>query len=773
MILDMLKRLRFAALGLAACAPLPFANPVLTMAEAPPVAPVRPVVDDYFGTKYSDAYRYMEQFTDPEVQKWVKGQAEYAAKSLEAIPGRAALLKRIDELDAGAPFTITNYFAHPHGNTFYFKQAAGDDVAKLYVQQSFFNRDGTRRPDRLLVDPTTFPKANPGDHFTLSFFCVSPGGIYVLYGYAASGSEQTTLKIVNVATGEELPDTIDRIEAEYALPSWRDDKSFFYSRRRKLGPNDPPTEGYKFTQAFHHMLGDDPEKDPLVFGRGAPGSPEFGPMDFPAVIVRPESAMAIGQVKHGDETDITLYTTTQADVSHRTGNWQKVCDRSDQVTDFALDPHHIYLLTAKDAPRFQVVRVSTIFPLDFARKEVVVPPGDYVVDSLALARDALYVGVIKGTANKVLRVPRVPGAGRMDIPVPHQELQLPREPGSSMVEIPLPADEPSATIECADLKTPGAWLRTKSWIRAAQLRRYDPNYDSKPIESFPILPVGKFDSPEGLMAREVMVQSHDGVFVPLSIIHHKDIQLDGTNPTLLQGYGAYGHTMSMNYDPTSLAWLERGGVLAYAHVRGGGAFGKAWHHAGRKLTKPNTWKDFIACAEYLVNERYTSPAKLAGRGGSAGGILIGRAITDRPDLFAAANIAVGCVDMLRFETTMNGPPNVPEFGTITKEDELRGLWEMSTLQHIVDGTKYPAVILTHGINDPRVEPWQSAKATARFQAAQQAAEANAKDARPVLFRVDYHSGHGIGSTRTQRHEERADVWSFFLWQFGETGFQPK
>jgi prolyl oligopeptidase len=263
-----------------------------------------------------------------------------------------------------------------------------------------------------------------------------------------------------------------------------------------------------------------------------------------------------------------------------------------------------------------------------------------------------------------------------------------------------------------------------------------------------------------------MVDGHDGVRVPLSIVYAEKLQRDGSNPALLIGYGAYGHTMSMGFDPKNLAWLERGGVLAFAHVRGGGAFGKEWHHAGRKATKPNTWKDFIACAEYLIKAGFTRSDRLAGQGGSAGGILIGRAITERPELFAAANIAVGCTDMLRFETTMNGPPNVPEFGTIAEEASFRGLWAMSTLHQIRDGVKYPAIILTHGINDPRVEPWQSAKATARFQAA-------TGSRRPVLFRVDYHAGHGIGSTRAQRQAEKADVWSFFLWQFGDSAFQSR
>jgi prolyl oligopeptidase len=264
----------------------------------------------------------------------------------------------------------------------------------------------------------------------------------------------------------------------------------------------------------------------------------------------------------------------------------------------------------------------------------------------------------------------------------------------------------------------------------------------------------------------VQVKSHDGVMVPLTIIHKTGLKLDGSSPALVSGYGSYGFGSNVNFNPVDLAWLERGGVRAIAHIRGGGEHGKQWHLAGQKLNKPNTWKDFIACAQYLVDQKYTSKQKLAGQGGSAGGITIGRAITERPDLFAAALINVGALDAVRFETTMNGPPNVPEFGTVKTEDGFRGLFAMSAYHHVKDGEKYPAVMLTHGVNDPRVDPWMSAKMCARLQ------KATASN-KPVLFRVDYVAGHGIGSTRAQQEQLTADQWAFLLWQTGAPGFQPQ
>lgn len=720
------------------CTILYLMNVTISQAEPPPTAPVEIVVDHYFGTEITDPYRYMEQFKDPAVQAWVRGQADFADKTLRSLPGREALLKRIDELDAGAPFSLYGITRRTNGDLFYFKQLAAENVAKIYF------RDGATATERLLIDPDAFPKEDPQDHFALSFYRVSPDGSRLLYGFAAAGSERATLKVFDLASHRDLPDAIDRLEFEYALPSWLpDSKSFVFSRRRKLPSDAPQTEGYKFTQAFRHSLGSNPEQAPLIFGKGALGSPPLGEMDFPAVIVPVGSEWVIGQVKHGDETDVTLYAAPRSTLGSTDVKWTKVCDQADSVTGFAVHGDDIYLLTAHDAPRFRVVCTSLANP-DFRSAAVVVPPGPYVLDSIAAAKDALYVGSLTG--------------------VPHQLLRVAYGRDAKPESIALSADEPSGYFESVHPDLAGVFVRTRSWIHEGRLYYYDPAANG--CTDTGLLPRGKFDCPEGVAATEVMVASHDGVQVPLSIVHRKDVRLNGANPTLLTGYGAYGHIAAMTFDPMNLAWLERGGVIAIAHVRGGGAFGKQWHHAGRKSTKPNTWKDFLACAEYLVKTGYTRPTKLVGKGGSAGGILIGRAITERPDLFTAAQIAVGCTDMLRFETTMNGPPNVPEFGTVAEAESFRGLLAMSTLHHIQDGTKYPAVILTHGINDPRVEPWQSAKATARLQAA-------TTSGKPVLFRVDYHSGHGIGSTREQRHQEKADVWSFMLWQCGDPEFQPK
>jgi prolyl oligopeptidase len=302
-----------------------------------------------------------------------------------------------------------------------------------------------------------------------------------------------------------------------------------------------------------------------------------------------------------------------------------------------------------------------------------------------------------------------------------------------------------------------------SWARALRISAYDPQ--TRRIDDTKLQPLGPNDDPADITSEEVKVKSWDGVMVPLSIVYKRGLKMDGSNPALMRGYGAYGITLDPSFNPMFLAWLERGGVYAVAHPRGGGDYGDDWHLWGQKLTKPNTWRDFIACAEYLISHQFTSAAKLAGEGTSAGGITIGRSFAERPDLFAAALDRVGVSNALRAEFSPNGPPNIPEFGSVKTQWGFEDLYAMDAYVHVRNGVRYPAVLLTTGYNDPRVPSWQAGKMAARLQAA-------TASGKPVLLRVEYAAGHGMGSTKTQIEDEFADEWSFLLWQFGVPGYQP-
>ena len=302
-----------------------------------------------------------------------------------------------------------------------------------------------------------------------------------------------------------------------------------------------------------------------------------------------------------------------------------------------------------------------------------------------------------------------------------------------------------------------------TWTREPSDYRFVPSTGR--VEALRVMPPSPYSHlMDAYVSEEVMVPAPDGVMVPLSIIRPRDLRRDGSAPTLLTGYGAYGTSISPTFPGWARTWFDAGGIYAIAHVRGGGELGEAWYRAGWQSSKPNTWRDFIACAEYLIREGYTSPARLAGEGTSAGGILIGRAITERPDLFRAAVIKVGLSDALRAETTSNGVLNIPEFGSTATEEGFRSLYAMSPYHHVTEGTAYPAVLLMTGLNDQRVNPWQAAKMAARLQSA-------TSSGRPVLLRVNTDAGH-FGGGMTTNLESFTDEVAFLLWQLGEPGFQP-
>jgi prolyl oligopeptidase len=309
----------------------------------------------------------------------------------------------------------------------------------------------------------------------------------------------------------------------------------------------------------------------------------------------------------------------------------------------------------------------------------------------------------------------------------------------------------------------GVLVGAESWTSAEHFYAWDAKTGE--AQELALRNAGSFSAMPDVEVSNVEVRAADGAKVPLIIISRRGTALNGKNPTILYGYGSYGITINPAFVPTRYPWFEHGGIFAIAGVRGGGERGNDWHMGGYKASKPNTWKDGIACAEYLIGRHYTAPAYLAAQGGSAGGIFAGRIMTARPDLFRGAIVQVGMTDTLRSEFSANGATNSSEFGTVADPEGFKALLEMSTYQHVTDGTAYPAVLFAHGLNDPRVDVWMSVKSTARLQKA-------TSSGRPVLLRLELQAGHGIGSTRLQRVAEQADIFAFLLWQMGDPGFQP-
>jgi prolyl oligopeptidase len=693
-----------------------------------PKTPVREVTEDYFGTKVTDPYRWLENTSDAEVVAWMKAQNDYTREALAKIPGRDKLLDRIKQLDNAGP-TVSSVQVWG-GYYFYLKAEPGSDNRRLYV------RDAVNAPERLLVDPEKLTTPD-GKHFSIDYFAPSLDGKYVAYGISPGGSEDSVMHFLETATGAALSDVIDR--AQFGSPSWLPDgKSFFYPRTQKLTADSPPTAKYQKLKVYRHTLGTDPDKDALVFGYGVSPNIKVTEDDFPVVLYSPAAPKSlVALVIHGVKNEKDLYVTPFAYTPTADTAWKKVADDSDDITTLDVHGDDLFLVSHKDASRYKVLRTSLSNP-DLAKAALVVPPSEVVVMNVAVAADGLYIQDLDGGIGRLRRLSY--GSGKVEA------VRLPFE-GAIQSLFVNPTDE-------------GAWLELTSWIKSPLW--YALKADSK-IEDTGLVPPSPVDFSD-IVSEEIKAKSADGTMVPLSIIHKRGIAMDGSNPTWLEGYGAYGITIDPGFRATWLAFLEKGGIYAISHVRGGGEYGEDWHTGGQKLTKQHTIDDFIAAAQYLIENKYTSSAKLLGEGTSAGGITIGGAITQRPDLFAAAFVRVGDSDSMRSELMASGPANIPEFGTVKDPDGFKGLFAMDAYQHVKPNA-YPAVLLTTGANDPRVAPWQAAKMTARLQA-------STTSGKPVLLRVDYDAGHGMGSTKTQRDVELADELAFLLWQTGVAGFQP-
>jgi len=712
-------------------------GPALAQDHGPPPTPVHPVTDTLFGTVVVDPYRWLEDTRDSAVVRWFHAQQDYTQRVLDRIPGRAAMAARMREL-TGAEQTVGQVWMGGD-KVFYLQRRPGEDVSKLYV------RDGLGAPERLLVDPEDLRKPG-GPPWAIDYFAPSWDGKYVAYGVSEGGSERGALRVVDVGSGRILPDSITR--TQYAGVSWAPDgRSFFYNRLRELPPDTPEAERERNSRAYLHVVGQPDSSDVALIGTGVSPELEIGEDDYPYVVTFPGSEWAFAELVHGVAFELTVYVAPLAAVRDGTASWRPLVEVADSVSQIAPHGDDVYLMAHAGAPRYRVLRTSLPAP-DVAQAEVVVPEGEAVVRAIAAAEDGLYVQLLDGGVAQLRR--------------------LDFSTGGSPTEVALPYDGAISTFPftqglVTSGQRPGAMVLLESWTHSPLWYRFDPAAGE--LRDTGLLPPSPVDF-SGIAAEEVRVPSWDGTMVPLSIVYPQGVPRDGNNPTMLVGYGAYGISGDPTFLPQYLPWFEHGGVLAECHARGGGEFGETWHQAGRGPTKSNTWRDFIACGEYLVREGWTSPARLAGTGGSAGGILAGMAMDERPDLFGVMAIQVGAVNPIRdMLVGQGGPANRPEFGDPTTPDGFRDLLAMDPYVHVRAGTPYPAVLFTTGFNDPRVDPWDPGKMAARVQAA-------TRSGRPVLLRVDFGAGHGISSAASQSDELRADVFSFMLWQMGVPGFQP-
>ncbi len=684
--------------------------------------------DTYFGFTYKDPYRWLEYMKQPQAETWFNQQASYTDSVLNNLNGRDQLRAEWQQADKQFPIFYRD-LDYENGRLFYRKTMTGESLARLYY------RDGMDGKEELLFDPTTYI---PGKTLSLEGFKPSPDGKKIGFVYSEKGAEIGTLKVMLVDTKQLLSDSI---RPSIGIRSWTfDSKAFFYTSLRS-GDRKDPASGLN-AKAKLHVLGNEVSDDADFFSNTSYPDLNIDPKMFPFVSLYKDSKDYIFVGLGSTQRELTQYYATVGQLSSKRILWNVLCKASDKLVDLEFINDDVYAISHNNAPNYKVVTTSLAHP-DWANAITVAPEKlDWAVRSFIHTKDYLLI-VYSDGINYHLSKYNLTSKITSDVKLPYSG---------------------TISIDCINTNTNNCSLVITSWIKPYTSFDYDAVTDAFSPGSFnkPFVYPSAYSD---LQVEEVEVTGHDGAMIPLTIIFRKGIRKDGSSVCLLEGYGAYGTSLRPIFDYFKNSLAARGVVIAIAHVRGGGEKGEPWHKAGFKTTKPNTWKDFISCAEYLIAKGYTSAQKLAGIGTSAGGILIIRAITERPDLFAAAICNVGAANTMRSEFTANGPGNVPEFGTVKDSVDCKALYEMAGVQHVVQGTNDPAVICVGGWYDARVPAWEPGK----FAAALQNASSSGK---PVLMKVNYDNGH-FTEDRNVTMANFANQYTFVLWQCGHPDFQPK
>jgi prolyl oligopeptidase len=711
----------------------------------PPATPRHPVSDEYQGVKVTDDYRWLENWDDPAVKQWSAAENARTREYLDHIPARAAIKKRLRQLVAASSASYYD-LQFRAGMLFAEKYQPPQQQPVLVVMRSADDPASAK----VIFDPNA---SSAKGSLSVDFYVPSFGGKYIAAALSENGSEDSSAHIFEVATEKELGDVVPRVNFATGGGSiaWKADSSGFYYTRYPQGNERAPEDANFYQQVYFHKLGTDAKEDTYVIGK-----------DFPRIAetllrTSDDGRWLLVAVANGDGGQFAHYLMDSA------GKWTQLTHFEDGVVSvkFGVDPA-LYLLSRKDAPRGQILRLS-LEQLDLAQAKVVVPqsPGPQSsgagsggadesarasIENFVPAWNHLYVIDIIGGPSRVrifARKPSERGAGGA-APVLDQVGEVPLPPVSAIGQV-VSIGGGDVLFYTSTYIQPGAWYYFDAASGKATRTAL---YNTSPVN---------FDDAEVVRA---FATSKDGTRVPLNIIRRKGTKLDGTNPTLLYGYGGYGIS-EKPFFLGSLArlWLDQGGVYVNANLRGGAEYGEEWHAAGNLTHKQNVFDDFLASAQYLIDQKYTSPAHLAILGGSNGGLLMGAAFTQRPDLFRAVVSEVGIYDMLRVELDPNGAFNVTEFGTVKDPEQFKALYAYSPYHHVKDGAAYPAIYMPTGENDHRVNPMQSRKMIARLQAASHSGY-------PILLRTSSAAGHGFGTALDEQIEEEADTFSFLFDQLG-------
>lgn len=684
--------------------------------------------DSYWGVTIKDPYRHLENLKDSIVLGWFNEQTDYTNSILAKIPGQETLIRELSELDEISA-TAIEPVAKAGGKYFYQKSLPGDSFNKVYY------RNGENGKEILLFDPQTFIAGKTVDFLAR----VSDDGSRMLLIISEAGGELGDIHIMDVATKKFHPDVIPHSRGRFVPGSNTEIVYLEYASKDPHNTNNILNCPFKL-----HVMGTPVSEDLVLAGKAKYPELNFKPVERPWVSIFKNSPYMILETNSGG--DIPVYYALKSELKKEKINWKQIAGFDDEIKEFFVNGSNIYMLTSKGNPKFKIIKTSLLNP-DLSKAQIIAEgKGDWKISSVSATKDYLLINFSK---NELLTQPKIYNfvTGKTE------EVKTSLKGNSSL-----------SVLSAADNEIE---IFNTGWNVPFNRYRYDIKNKTVSKGLYHLEYKGTFPQLNDLVYEEIEVPSHDGELVPLSIFYNKAlVKKDGTNGCVLTGYGAYGANAGSPYFEASvLPMVNRGYVMAVAHVRGGGEKGNNWHMAGKKVTKPNTWKDFNACADWLIKNKYSSPQKIAGLSASAGGILIGRAITERPDLYKAVICHVGVLNALRVEFMPSGPSQIAEFGTVKDSVEFKSLLEMDAYHHTKAGVKYPAQLITASLKDFRVPAYIPAKFAAKMQAANTSGD-------PVLLFVDLDGGH-FGSTNQENYiKQLAKEWSFLFWQTGHPDFQP-
>jgi len=699
-----------ALVVLSACIALPkFGGPARTAYVYPPARTVEHV-DDYHGTAVKDPYRWLEDLDGAETQGWVAAQNALTAGELAKVSARPLVQAKLTQLWNFERYSLPD----KHRGRYFFSKNDG-----LQNQAVLYWSEGLAGEPKLLLNPNELS----GDGtVALSGQAVSEDGEYLAYGLSESGSDWQTWRVREVKTGKDLPDTLRWVK--FSGATWtRDGKGFFYGRYAEPAAGDTYEQVNYNQKLYYHKLGTEQSADVLVYER--PDHKEWG---YNADVTEDGRFLVI-HISEGTDRRNRVYYRDVKNKKQKNPKFVELLDGFDASYELVGNDGEIFWFhTDLDAPRGRLIAIDTRRPERQYWRDVIPQSKDtllgvrtvgdrFVASYLQDAHARVSVHTLDGKLEREVELPGLGSVagfeGRRDQSETFYRFTSFTDPGS---------------IYRYDVKTGQVELH-----RATKLAFDASQYETK----------------------QVFYVSKDGTRVPMFITHRKGLVLDGSHPTYLYGYGGFNASMTPAFSVPNIVWLEMGGVYAQANLRGGGEYGEAWHQAGMKLKKQNVFDDFIAAGEWLVSNKYTSRDKLSIGGRSNGGLLVGAAITQRPDLFGAALAGVGVMDMLRFEKFTIGWAWASDYGTVADAEQFKALYAYSPYHNVKPGTKYPATLIFAADHDDRVVPSHSYK----FGAAMQAAQAGPE---PILMRIDTKAGHGAGKPVSKTIEEWADLWSFLV-----------